>query len=40
MKELKNKNNIRFLTGDDLWKALTDARSMVAEVKFWEMDTK
>lgn len=40
MKEIQNKNTIRYLEGDALMKALNDAKDMVAEVKFWEMDTK
>ena len=40
MKELKNKNNIRYLEGDALMKALNEAKDMVAQIKFWEMDTK
>lgn len=40
MKEMNNKNELLFLTGDDLWAALNRAKQMVAEVKFWEMETK
>ena len=40
MKEMKNKNTIRYLEGEALMKALNDAKDMVADVKFWEMDTK
>jgi len=40
MKELNNKNNIRYLEGEALWKALNEAKEMVAGIKFWELDTK
>jgi len=39
MKEMKNKNTIRYLEGEALMKALNEAKAMVADVKFWEMDT-
>lgn len=38
MKEMKNKNTIRYLEGEALMKALNNAKDMVADVKFWEVD--
>jgi hypothetical protein len=38
MKEIRNKNALLFKTGDELWKLLNEARKMVGEVKFWEVE--
>ncbi|MDH5749300.1 MAG: tripartite tricarboxylate transporter substrate binding protein [Rhodospirillales bacterium] len=36
MKEIKNKNPLHYITGDEMWKALRESEEFVKGVKYWE----